>query len=341
MLPNGHWSVIGHHFVDDDLQFFHGSVELSWSRQKLTFDVLRHHFPHHEYLLRLVGDCELVLVLGRSWPTLANPTLASVSVLVVWPTLGQNQLWPKPTRLVFVCVCVCVGRRGFTRQPESSKRAHLRAPALQTPPKFNEKTSQRGKKRTNFAAGGKKKREILGPPPFGAPPFGAPPFWAPPFWAPPFWAPPFWAPPFWAPPFWAPPFWLHPSSGQLKTHNNQFQKTQTIDSEKPKSSHATETSTLAKVGLAKVGLAKVGLAKVGMAKVGLAKVGFDHSVIFNHHHAVSLPFNSLATMIFFFASQVWDAALLLGHAVTSLNIKSPTFKQSRLFLTTNPWHGSI
>ena len=28
------------------------------------------------------------------------------------------------------------GRRGFTRQPENSKRAHLRAPALQTPPKF-------------------------------------------------------------------------------------------------------------------------------------------------------------------------------------------------------------
>ena len=58
---------------------------------------------------------------------------------------------------------------------------------------------------------GKKKREILGPTPFGAPPFRAPPFWAPPFWAPPFWAPPFWAPPFWAPPFWAPPFGLHPS----------------------------------------------------------------------------------------------------------------------------------
>ena len=34
-----------------------------------------------------------------SWPTLAKPTLASVSVLVVWPTLaktdfGQNRLWP-------------------------------------------------------------------------------------------------------------------------------------------------------------------------------------------------------------------------------------------------------
>ena len=57
------------------------------------------------------------------------------------------------------------GRRGFTRQPKNSKRAHLSAPALQTP-KFYEKTPQRGKKRTNFAVGeGKKKREFLGPHP--------------------------------------------------------------------------------------------------------------------------------------------------------------------------------
>ena len=32
------------------------------------------------------------------------------------------------------------GRRGFTRQPENSKRAHLSAPALQTPPKFHGRT---------------------------------------------------------------------------------------------------------------------------------------------------------------------------------------------------------
>ena len=38
------------------------------------------------------------------------------------------------------------GRRGFTRQPENSKRAHFREPALQTPPKFHEKTPKRGKK---------------------------------------------------------------------------------------------------------------------------------------------------------------------------------------------------
>ena len=58
-----------------------------------------------------------------------------------------------------------------TRQPENSKRAHFRAPALQTPPKFHVRR-------------GKKKREILPPPPFGALPFGAPPFGAPPFGAP-------------------------------------------------------------------------------------------------------------------------------------------------------------
>ena len=33
-----------------------------------------------------------------------------------------------------------------TRQPENSKRAHLSAPALQTPPKFHEKDQKRGRK---------------------------------------------------------------------------------------------------------------------------------------------------------------------------------------------------
>ena len=57
------------------------------------------------------------------------------------------------------------------------------------------------RKKETCGGRGKKKREILGPPPFGAPPFGAPPFGAPAFGAPPFWAPPFWAPPFWPPLF--------------------------------------------------------------------------------------------------------------------------------------------
>ena len=45
-----------------------------------------------------------------------------------------------------------------TRQPENSKRAHLSVPALQTPPKFHEKTPQRDTERTNFPAGERKKR---------------------------------------------------------------------------------------------------------------------------------------------------------------------------------------
>ena len=56
-----------------------------------------------------------------------------------------------------------LSRRGFTRQPENSKRAHFRASALQTPPKFDERTpksekkgkkivAERGKKSANFWA---------------------------------------------------------------------------------------------------------------------------------------------------------------------------------------------
>ena len=54
-----HWfrSVVGYHFVDGDL---HDFVELSRSRQKLTFDVLRHHLPHHEYLLCFIDHFELM-----------------------------------------------------------------------------------------------------------------------------------------------------------------------------------------------------------------------------------------------------------------------------------------
>ena len=55
------------------------------------------------------------------------------------------------------------GRRGFTRQPENSKRAHFRAPALQTPPKFHEKTPQKREERMKIVVGGeKKKRDFLG-----------------------------------------------------------------------------------------------------------------------------------------------------------------------------------
>ena len=42
-----YWSVDGHHFLVDDLHFYHNFVEFPWSRQELSLDVLRHHFPHH------------------------------------------------------------------------------------------------------------------------------------------------------------------------------------------------------------------------------------------------------------------------------------------------------
>ena len=52
-----------------------------------------------------------------------------------------------------------------TRQLENSKCAHFRAPALQTPPKF--KDPKREKEERNLWRRREKKREILGPPPFG------------------------------------------------------------------------------------------------------------------------------------------------------------------------------
>ena len=55
--------------------------------------------------------------------------------------------------------------RGFTRQPENSKRAHMSAPALQTPPKFHEKTPREGRKE-RILRRKREKREILGGPGF-------------------------------------------------------------------------------------------------------------------------------------------------------------------------------
>ena len=51
-----------------------------------------------------------------------------------------------------------------------SKRAHLRVPALQTPPKFHEKTPKERQKERKWGRETEKKREILPPPPFGARP---------------------------------------------------------------------------------------------------------------------------------------------------------------------------
>ena len=58
--------------------------------------------------------------------------------------------------------------------PRTPKRAHFRAPALQTPPKFHEKTP-RERKRARMGAGeGKKNAHFWASHPSGPPPFGPP-----------------------------------------------------------------------------------------------------------------------------------------------------------------------
>ena len=77
-----------------------------------------------------------------------------------------------------------------TRQPENSKRAHFTAPALQTPPKFHERTPRERKKKENCGGKREKKTRNFGLPtlsglhpsglhPSGPPPFGAPTLWGP------------------------------------------------------------------------------------------------------------------------------------------------------------------
>ena len=53
-----------------------------------------------------------------------------------------------------------------------TKRAHLSAPALHTPPKFHEKDQQERENRIKTVAGKEKKHEILAPHPSGPHPSG-------------------------------------------------------------------------------------------------------------------------------------------------------------------------
>ena len=122
------------------------------------------------------------------------------------PSAGQSKIaffFPSPaTFLFFVCLGVFSLNFGSARlssqaggfwPPALHTTAHelqtctFKTPALQTHPKFHEKTSKRGKKERKNVAGKRIKREILGlpplPHPLGAPPFGDPPFGNPPFGA--------------------------------------------------------------------------------------------------------------------------------------------------------------
>ena len=159
---------------------------------------------------------------------------------------------------------------GFHTTAREPKRAHFRAPALQTPPKFHEKTPRETPRERNGDGRGKKKREILGPHPSGPHPSG-PNFSG----------------------FGGPTLLGPTRGGSQKSETPIWAKVGMA-----KVGHLV----LAKVGLAKVGqirmakvgqifLAKVGLAKVGfgqsrpirMAKVGLAKVGLSRFSHFSFH----------------------------------------------------------
>ena len=88
-----------------------------------------------------------------------------------YPMLNFGHFWPPSLVTLFTFKNVNNPKHlhTYTPQPENSKRAHLSVPALQTPPKFHEKTPR--ERRQNEISGGREqnKREILGSPPVRAP----------------------------------------------------------------------------------------------------------------------------------------------------------------------------
>ena len=105
-------------------------------------------------------------------PILANPFLANpfFCVVVVGFRVGYCSVLFVFACLLCVRCCVWAGR-ARTRQPENSKRAHLRAPALQTPPKFHERTPSERKKKENCGGRREKKARNFGPPTLLGPTF--------------------------------------------------------------------------------------------------------------------------------------------------------------------------
>ena len=91
------------------------------------------------------------------WKTLPHGQLISaggVSMLMCdwrWSTLPTDLL-----QVGQICQSSCLwGRRGFTRQPENSKRAHLRVPAFQNTTKIPREDPQR----ESVIGGGKGKKK--------------------------------------------------------------------------------------------------------------------------------------------------------------------------------------
>ena len=120
-------------------------------------------------LLLFVGACwcRLVPVGGACWWCLL--VLLFVCVVGVFKIFGPlprtpplpDRPSPGPPKISLFFVlspAPGLGRRGFTRQPENSKRAHLRVPAFRNTTKIQREDTQRGKKRTKFCGGRGKKR---------------------------------------------------------------------------------------------------------------------------------------------------------------------------------------
>ena len=144
--------------------------------------------------------------------------------------------------------------------PRTPKRAHLRVPALQTPPKFTKKTKREGKKNKKLWREREKKREILGPtvraPTLRGPTLGGPTL----------------RPHLGGPHcLGAPPFGPHHDTKNIGQKIG-LAKIGLPKLDWPKLDLAKigrAQTTMAKIGLAKIGLAKIG--QIRMAKTGLAK----------------------------------------------------------------------
>ena len=121
---------------------------------------------------------------------------------------------------VVCCACVrcVVGPPGLAHDSPRTPNVHISGPRRFKLHQNSTKGPPRGKNERKLWREREKKREILGPPPFGAPPFRAPPFLAPPSPRGPTLRGPtflslgpslFGAPPFFALPLGAPPFGPH------------------------------------------------------------------------------------------------------------------------------------
>ena len=134
------------------------------------------------------------------------------------------------------------GRRGFTRQPENSKRAHLRAPALQKHHQNSTRRHPDRHKKSEMVVGEGKKSAKFWAPTLRGPPFGAPFSWD-------------WGPTLRGPPFQTWQVWILLCFIFILLFCFMCEE-----------GHHTETLKLAKVGLAKVGQIFFGQSRFGQSR---------------------------------------------------------------------------